>query len=85
MGESGNAATGPVLDAARIHGSFAKARTVRKHYRALKERLEYEHATGNLVSKVEVEDEHFTPARMTRDRILQGHACRSCDGRSGSE
>jgi hypothetical protein len=72
MGESGNAATGPELDAARIHGSFAKARTVREHYRALKERLEYEQAAGNLISKAEVEDEHFTLARMTRDRVLQG-------------
>jgi len=72
MGESGNAPTGPELDAARIHGSFAKARTVREHYRALKERLENEQAAGNLVSKAEVEDEHFTLARMTRDRILQG-------------
>jgi hypothetical protein len=72
MGESGNAGTGPELDAARIHGSFAKARTVREHYRALKERLEYEQAAGNLISKSEVEDVHFTLARMTRDRILQG-------------
>jgi hypothetical protein len=72
MGEFSNAATGPELDAARIHGSFAKARTVREHYRALKERLEYEQAAGNLLSKTEVEDEHFTLARMTRDRILQG-------------
>jgi hypothetical protein len=72
MGESGNAAPGPELDAARIHGSFAKARTVREHYRALNERLEYEQAAGNLVSKVEVQDEHFTLARMTRDRLLQG-------------
>ena len=72
MGEFGNAAPGAELDAARIHGSFAKARTVREHYRALKERLEYEQAAGNLVSKADVEDEHFTLARMTRDRILQG-------------
>ncbi len=72
MGEPDNAVSGPELDAARIHGSFAKARTVREHYRALKERLEYEQAAGNLISKAEVEDEHFTLARMTRDRILQG-------------
>jgi len=72
MGEAGNAASGPELDAARIHGSFAKARTVREHYRALKERLDYEQAAGSLVSKSEVEDEHFTLARMTRDRLLGG-------------
>lgn len=72
MGEPSNATAGPELDAARIHGSFAKARTVREHYRALKERLEYEQAAGNLVSRVEVEDEHFTLARMMRDRLLQG-------------
>jgi hypothetical protein len=72
MGESANAATGPKLDAARVHGSFAKARTVREHYRALKERLEYEQAAGNLVSKAEVHDEYFTLARMTRDRLVQG-------------
>lgn len=72
MAESGSAVAGPELDAARIHGSFAKARTVREHYRALKERLEYEEAAGNLVSKAEVDDEHFTLARMMRDRLLQG-------------
>jgi len=32
---------------------------VREHYRALKERLEYEQAAGNLISKIEVEDEHL--------------------------
>jgi len=56
----------------RVLGAFAKARTVREHYRAHRERLEYELAAGNLVSRQEVEIEQFTTARMTRDRILQG-------------
>ncbi len=31
------------------HGSFTKARTVREHYRALRERLEYEQLAGKLI------------------------------------
>lgn len=58
--------------AARVHGSFAKARTVREHYRALRERLDYEQIAGSLVSKRDVEDEQFTMARMTQDRLIRG-------------
>ena len=73
MDESGTSAGGGSSDdAARVHGSFAKARTVREHYRALRERLEYEQAAGALVLRHEVEAEQFTIARMTRDRLLQG-------------
>jgi hypothetical protein len=74
-GMEGTGATGASAEvdiAARMHGSFAKARTVREHYRALRERLDYEQAAGNLVSKQEVELEQFTLARMMRDRLMQG-------------
>ncbi len=57
--------------ASRMQGSFAKARTVREHYRAMREKLEFELAAGNLVERREVELEQFTLARLTRDRILQ--------------
>ena len=57
--------------ASRVQGSFAKARTVREHYRAMREKLEFELAAGNLIEKKEVELQQFALARLTRDRILQ--------------
>ena len=73
MEEADPSATGADLDvAARVHGSFAKARTVREHYRALRERLEYAQLAGQLVSRQEVDDEQFTLARMTQERLIRG-------------
>ena len=57
--------------ASRVQGSFAKARTVREHYRAMREKLEFELAAGNLIERKEVELQQFALARLTRDRILQ--------------
>lgn len=45
------------------HGSFSKARAVREHFRALRERLEYEHLVGKLVVVQEVEDAVLEAAR----------------------
>ena len=58
--------------AARVHGSFAKARTVREHYRAMREKLEYEQLKGNLLDRQEVEDAQFEVARAVRMGLLQG-------------
>lgn len=51
-------------------GSFAKARTVREHFRALRERLEYEEISGRLISKAVVEDTTFEAGRILRDGVL---------------
>lgn len=45
---------------------FAKARTVREHFRALRERLEYEHLVGKLVVAQEVEDAAHEAGLMVR-------------------
>ncbi len=46
---------------------FAKARTVREHFRALRERLEYEHLVGKLVVVQEVEDADPEAGLMVRE------------------
>ncbi len=46
---------------------FAKARTVREHFRALRERLEYEHLVGKLVVVQEVEDAGHEAGLMVRE------------------
>ncbi len=46
---------------------FAKARTVREHFRALRERLEYEHLAGKLVVVQEVEDAGCEAGLMVRE------------------
>ena len=45
---------------------FAKARTVREHFRALRERLEYEHLVGKLVVAQDVEDAAHEVGLMVR-------------------
>lgn len=46
---------------------FAKARTVREHFRALRERLEYERLAGKLVVVQEVEDAGCEAGLMVRE------------------
>lgn len=55
------------LDPASNHGSFSKARTVREHFRALRERLEYEQQAGKLIPLEQVETAYFEAARDFRD------------------
>ena len=55
------------LETSGHHGSFTKARTVREHFRALRERLEYEQQAGKLVPVEEVEAACFEAARSFRD------------------
>jgi isopentenyldiphosphate isomerase len=38
-----------------MQGTFAKARTVREHFRAMREKMQFEAAAGRLVSRAEVE------------------------------
>ena len=52
---------------ARIQGSFVKARTVREHFKALRERMDYEQAAGRLVDKQEVEDASFEAGMAVRE------------------
>lgn len=49
------------------HGSFSRARTVREHFRALRERLDYEYQSGKLVPAEQVETACFEAARNFRD------------------
>lgn len=42
-----------------LQGTFTKARTVREHFRAMREKIEYEAAAGQLVSRTEVETAAF--------------------------
>ncbi len=62
-------------DPTGLHGSFAKARAVREHYRALRERLEYDRLVGKLVVVQEVEDAVFEATRDIRDSF-EGAAAR---------
>ena len=62
-------------DPTGLHGSFAKARAVREHYRALKEQLEYDRLVGNLTVVQEVEDAVFEATRDIRDSF-EGAAAR---------
>ncbi len=50
---------------------FAKVRTAREHYKALRERLDYERTAGNLVSTREVEDAGFEAGRVIREAFQQ--------------
>ena len=62
-------------DPAGLHGSFAKARAVREHYRALREQLEYDRLVGKLTVVQEVEDAVFEATRDIRDSF-EGTAAR---------
>ncbi len=62
-------------DPTGLHGSFSKARAVREHYRALRERLEYDRLVGKLVVLQEVEDAVFEATRDIRDSF-EGAAAR---------
>lgn len=46
---------------------IAKARTVREHFRALRERLEYEHLVGKLIVVQEVEDAGCEAGLLVRE------------------
>lgn len=62
-------------DPTGLHGSFAKAWAVREHYRALRERLEYDRLVEKLVVVQEVEDAVFEATRDIRDSF-EGAAAR---------
>ena len=62
-------------DPTGVHGSFAKARAVREHYRALREQLEYDRLVGKLTVVQEVEDAVFEAVRVIHDS-LEGAAAR---------
>lgn len=50
--------------------AYSKARTIREHYRAMREKLAYEVETGKLVPVDKVRAEVFGLARRTRDRVM---------------
>lgn len=52
-------------------GTFVKARTVREHFRALRERMEFEAATGELVRRREVEDAAYEIGVMFREHMMR--------------
>ncbi|HRI38457.1 MAG TPA: hypothetical protein PLO50_07870 [Nitrospira sp.] len=53
-----------------IGSSFSKARAVREHYRAKRERLEYEQMAGLLLPVDQIEDAMFTAGRAVRDSLM---------------
>ncbi len=55
--------------AARVQGSYAKARTLREHFRAMREKMDYEAAIGRLVEVAEVRDVAFEVGRRTRQEV----------------
>lgn len=57
------------VSAGPTQGTFVKARTVREHYRALRERLEYEQLAGKVLPREEVQDAAFTIGRAVRDGL----------------
>ncbi len=52
-------------------GTFTKARTVREHFRALREKMEFEAATGELVRRREVEDMAYEIGVMFRQHMMR--------------
>ena len=61
-------------DPAGLHGSFAKARAVREHYRALREQLEYDLLVGKLTVVQEVEFFHGEEAEDERRALQDGES-----------
>ena len=55
--------------AARVQGSYVKARILREHFRAMREKMEYEAAIGRLVDVAEVRDVAFEVGRRTRQEV----------------
>jgi hypothetical protein len=53
-----------------LQHSFAKARTVREHYRAMREKLEYEATLSELIPRADVELATFAVGRLLRDAVL---------------
>jgi hypothetical protein len=49
---------------------YTRARAIREHFAALREKLEYERLLGSLVSKDEVQVAAFNTSREFRDRML---------------
>ena len=56
--------------AASMSGSFVKARTVREHYRAMREKLEYEDLAGRLIARDDVEDAAFRFGAYVRESLM---------------
>ena len=56
-------------DAVHPGAPYAKARTVREHFRALRERLEYEHLAAKLVVVREVEDAGYEAGLAVREDL----------------
>ena len=52
-------------------GTFVKARTVREHFRAMREKMEFEAATGELVRRRDVEDEAYAVGVMFREHMMR--------------
>jgi hypothetical protein len=53
-----------------LQHSFAKARTIREHFRALREKLDYETTTGTLIPRQAVEAAGAELGRIVRDEII---------------
>jgi hypothetical protein len=53
-----------------LQHSFAKARTIREHFRALREKLEYESSTAALVPRAEIEDAAREAGRIVREAVF---------------
>jgi len=75
---AGNSATsGPRSDLGAhptpggAEGTFVKARTVREHFRAMREKMEFEAATGELVRRRDVEDEAYAVGVMFREHMMR--------------
>lgn len=52
-------------------GTFVKARTVREHFRAMREKMEFEAATGELVRRREVEDAAYGIGVTFRQHMMR--------------
>lgn len=52
-------------------GTFVKARTVREHFRAMREKMEFEAATGELLRRRDVEDDAHAVGVLFREHMMR--------------
>jgi hypothetical protein len=54
-----------------LQGTFTKARTVREHFRAMREKMEFEAATGELVRRREIEEAAYEIGAVFREHMVR--------------
>jgi hypothetical protein len=54
-----------------LQGTFNKARTVREHFRAMREKMEFEAATGELVRRGEIEEAAYEIGQVFREHMIR--------------